>query len=222
MRKTLRALTITGLAALLVVGSIGAAFALDEEPAEPATIDLEAVKERVVERLEARIDRMQTGLEELADEEGPRAEQMRALLAEGIEIFSAAAAEVAGAESLRGIGEIVRDATVEFRDHAKVRRHYAHVGTDLVKFERRIGFLDEAIDRADTAGFDTTAAVAEAEGAVADLATAAGLLETIDPSTTGSEVMDEIAEAHRTAHEAQQHVRAGFEALREVLPSEAA
>jgi hypothetical protein len=147
---------------------------------------------------------------------------MRALLGEGIEIFSAAAAEVAGADSLRDIGEIIRDATVEFRDHAKVRRFYAHVGTDLVKFERRLGFLEEAIDRAGAGGFDTAAAAAEAEGAAADLATAADLLGAIDPSATGSDVMDQIAEAHRTAHEAQQHVRAGLEELREVIPPEAA
>ena len=222
MRKTLRALTITGLVALLVAGSIGAAFALDEEPADTAVIDLDAVKERVVHGIEGRIDRMQNGLEELAGENGPRAEQISALLTEGIEIFSAAAADVAEADGLREIGQIVRDATVEFRDHAEVRRFFAHVGTDLVKFERRLGFLEQAIDRADSAGFDTAAAAAEAEGAATDLATAGDLLEAIDPSATGSEVMDEITEAHRTAHEAQQHIRAGFEAVREVLPLEAA
>jgi sugar phosphate isomerase/epimerase len=202
----------------MVAASIGTAFALQEEPQEPTTeVDLEELKERVIERLEGRVERLEEALEDL-DGEGPLATQLAALFEEGIETYTAAIADVAAAESPADVREIVRDANAEVWGHARVRRLYAHVENDIGKFERRLERLGNVIERADAAGFDTTEAAAEADEADADLAAAAGRLDGIDPSATGPEALEQIRGAHRIAHEGRRHVRAGYSALRNEVP----
>jgi hypothetical protein len=215
MRRMVKATTSAALVAAMIVGGAGAASALEaaDEPAGTPTLD--AVEERVVSRAEALIDGFERRIEALDDREGPRARQSSALFAEGIGILSEMIGEVTDAEDLAGVWEAVRDAGAEYRGHRRVRMGSAHVEVDIARFTRRAGRLDALVARAEEAGFDTAGAAAEAEAARADLDSAGELLAAIDPSATGPEVVVEIAAAHRTAHAARLHIRAGFTALRE-------
>jgi hypothetical protein len=215
MRKTPRAITTAVLAAVMVVGGMGSASALQATGETPGTPTLDSVKEWVVARAEARIARFERRIEVLDGREGPRAVQSSALFAEGITIVSEMIDEVTGAEDFSGVWEAVREARAEYREHRRVRLGYAHVEADITRFTRRADRLDTLVDRAADAGLDTTGAAAEAEAARADLDSAAELLAGIDPSATGPEVLEQITGAHRSAHAAREHVRAGLAALRE-------
>jgi len=221
-----RTVWVAALAGLLMVSGTGAAFATQTDTAGTAdtgTADgpvLEEVKERVLGKIADRIERLEAIVEALEGEDGIVAEQKVALAREGIAIFEAAAAEVEAAGTVREVVEAYRGAVREFKAHQKVRHLYAHVHLDLAKFERRLDRLEQAIDRAGEAGYEVSAAAAEAGSAAADLAAAADQVAAVDPSQIGGEVMDDLKEAHRTAHAGQRHIRAGWEALFEVLPPE--
>ncbi len=212
MRKTLRGITIVGLIALLVVASVGTAFALDTTEDTPP--DLEKVKERVIDRLGTRIDKLNGKIGKLSESDSDRAAQLAETLTEVVDGYSAAIAEIPNATSVDEVRDIVRSANEGVRDAARVRRGYAHVKNDLAKFGRRLVALRNAIERAETAGFDVTRAVAHAGAAADDLAEAQRAFDSIDPSMTGPEVVETIKEAHRKAHEAQRHIREGFLALK--------
>jgi len=189
----LRAIGVAVLAGLLMVSGAGAALAAQETDAADLPEDLEG-------------------------EEGLAAEQRSALASEGIAIFEAAAVDVEEASTVRAVVEAVRDATREYRAHHRVRLLYVHVQGDIDKFTRRLDRLDGAIERAEEAGADVSAATAESLEAAANLANAQDLLDVIDPSQTGEEVVEALKEAHRTVHSGQRHIRAGWKALFEVLP----
>ncbi len=213
----MRAIWVAMLAGLLMVSGTGAALAAQEsETTDPP--DLDAFKERVLERIGDRIEQFERIIADLEGEEGVAAEQRSALAADGIAIFEAAAGEVEAATTVREVVVAVRDATREYRAHRRVRMFYVHVQTDINKFTRRLDRLEGAIERAEEAGADVTAAAAEARAAAVDLASAQDLLDAIDPSQTGEEVVDALKEAHRTAHSGRRHIRAGWKALFEVLP----
>jgi len=55
----------------------------------------------------------------------------------------------------------VRDANREYRAHRRVRLLYVHLQGDIDKFTRRLDRLDGAIERAEEAGADVSAAAAE-------------------------------------------------------------
>jgi hypothetical protein len=207
------------LAALLMVSGTGAALAADEADTVDGAV-LDAVKERVLEKITKRIERLEAVIENLEGEDGIVAEQKVALAREGIVIFEAAAAEVEEAETIREALGAYRDAVREFKAHKKVRKLYTHVHLDLGKFNRRLDRLDTAIERAEEAGVDVGEAVAESEAASEDLALSADLLGEVDPSETGSGVMGDLREAHGAAHDGQRHIRAGWKALRDALPPE--
>ncbi|MCJ7725627.1 MAG: hypothetical protein MUP76_04480 [Acidimicrobiia bacterium] len=202
---------------LLVVSGSGAALAAQESGTADAA-DIGAVQERVLDRIGDQIDRLGRVLDDLEGEEGTAAEQRAASAAEGIAIFEAAAADVANATTVGEVKDAIRDAGREYRAHRRIRLFYAHVQGDIDKFSRRLDWLDGAIARAEQAGVDVSAAVRESEAAAAGLGAAQDLLDAIDPSMTGDEVVAALKEAHRTAHNGQRHVRAGWKALLEALP----
>ena len=220
MSKRLRAIAVAVLAGALMVSSVGAALAAETTDAvEDAVMpDLDLVKEKVLERIENRIDRFEDALQNLEGKEGVRAEQRAALLAEGIAIFEQLADDVSAASSVGEIIEVARDANREYLAHLRVRNLYAHVQNDIDKFTRRADRLEDAIGRAEEAGADVAEAGVEAEAATADLESAQLMLDAIDPSDTGEGIVDALKEAHQTAHSGQRHIRAGWKALREVLP----
>lgn len=213
-----RALWVTVLAGLLMVTSTTAALASEETEADAPTLD--EVKARVIEKIENRIAGFEEIIEKLEGETGIAAEQRSALAADGIAAFEDALVEVEAATSVREVMKALRDAQKEYREHRRVRTLYVHIHGDLVKFGRQLERLDKAIDRAEEAGADVTAAEAESAAAAEDLATAADLLDAIDPSQTGQEVVEALKEAHRTAHAGKAHIRAGWKALFEALPPE--
>ncbi len=221
MRRTLKAITVAGLASVMIVASIGSAFALVETPPETeTTVDLDTVRDTAIERLGNRIERFGDVIEELADDAGPRATQITALLTDGVTIFEEALAAIPGAGTADEVRDIVREASEDFRAHARIRRAYAHVAADLAKFERRLEVLSHAISRAEEAGLDVTRAAAEAGAALDDLTEAHRLFDAVDPHEPG--ILEAIGEAHRRAHEAQRHIRSGFTALKgETLDTEA-
>ncbi|MCB2224547.1 MAG: hypothetical protein KQH83_10305 [Actinobacteria bacterium] len=215
---------VVALAGLLLVSGVGTAFAAEAAPAaadEAAAPDLDAVKARVLERIEDRIARFEATIAGLTGVPGVVAEQKVALAADGIEIFEEAAADVEAAGTIREVLKAYKSATREFKAHAKVRRLYTHVQVDIDTFTRRLARLDAAIDRADEAGYDVTGAVAESGAAAALLDEAQAMLDAVDPSQTGTEVMAALRAAHRTAHEGRRHVKAGLRALREAITQEA-
>jgi len=213
----LRAIGVAVLAGLLMVSGAGAALAAQETDAADLP-ELDVVKARVLERIGDRVVRFEQIIEDLEGEEGLAAEQRSALASEGIAIFEAAAVDVEEASTVRAVVEAVRDATREYRAHHRVRLLYVHVQGDIDKFTRRLDRLDGAIERAEEAGADVSAATAESLEAAANLANAQDLLDVIDPSQTGEEVVEALKEAHRTVHSGQRHIRAGWKALFEVLP----
>jgi predicted ribosome quality control (RQC) complex YloA/Tae2 family protein len=220
MSKRLRTIAVAVLAGVLMVSSIGAAFAFEttdvvEDVAMP---DLETVKEKVLEGIENRIDRFEDALQNLEGKEGVRAEQLAALVAEGIAIFEQLTDDVAEASSVEEIIEAIRAANREYRSLRRVRNLYAHVQNDIDKFTRRVDRLEGAIERAEDAGADVTEAALEAVAATADLESAQVMLDGIDPSDTGEEIVEALKEAHQTAHSGQRHMRAGWKALLEALP----
>jgi CheY-like chemotaxis protein len=208
----LRSITVAALAGLLMLSGTGAAFAAQEAVTE-AAVDLDTVKERVLERISNRIARFERVVEELEGEAGVVPEQKVALATEGIAIFTAAAAEVEEAETAREVLKAFRKANREYEAHQMVRRLYTHVQLDLYKFARRLDRLDTAIDRAEGAGFDVTEAAEASAAAAVALASAQEMLDVVDPSATGSEVVDALKAAHRTAHSGQQSIRHGWRAL---------
>lgn len=213
----LRTLAVAALAGVLMVSGTGAAFAAQEAETESAAPALDTVKERVLKRIESRIEGFERTIERLGDKEGVAPEQWVALAGDGIAVFEAASAEVEAAETVREVFSAVKDANREYDAHRRVRRLYVHVSKDVAKFTRALDRLDGAIERAEEAGVDVTDAVAESTAAATDLASAQAMLDAIDPSQTGSEVMDDLKEAHRTAHSGQKHVRTGWRALRTAL-----
>ena len=215
MRRMPKAISSAALVAAMIVGGAGAASALETAPESAGTATLDAVQERVVARAEARIDRFERRIEALDDREGPRALQSSALFAEGIEILSEMIGEVTDAEDLTGVWEAIREAGAEYRGHRRVRLGFAHADVDIARFSRRADRLVALVDRAEAAGIDTAGGAAEAEAARVDLDSAGELLAAIDPSATGAGVVGVIAAAHRNAHAARLHIRAGFTALRE-------
>ena len=142
------------------------------------------------------------------------AEQRAALLADGIEIFEQLAADIESAATVEDVIKAAREARKEFRAHRRVRTFYVHIQNDIDKFTRRLGRLESAITRAEDNGFETADAAAEAETADAELEAAQTLLDAIDPSLIGEEVVEDLKVAHRTAHSGQSHIRAGRQALR--------
>ncbi len=220
MSKRLRAVAVAVLAGVLMVSSVGAALAFETTDVveDVATPYLDTVKERVLERIENRIDRFEDVLQNLEGKEGVWAEQRAALAAEGIAIFEQLADDIAAASSVGEIIEAARAANREYREHRRVRHLDAQVQNDIDKFTRRVDLLERAIDRAEEAGADVTEATAEAEAATADLESAQVMLDAIDPSDAGEEIVDALKEAHRTAHSGQRHIRAGWKALFEALP----
>jgi hypothetical protein len=213
----LRTAAVTGLATLLVVAGLGAASALEAGETTSEAPALDTVKEFVIARAEARIERFGRRIEALEGREGPRAVQSSALFAEGIAISSGMIDEVTAADDFAGVWNAVRNAGAEYRAHRRVRLGVAHVETDITRFTRRADRLDTLADRAAEAGFDTTGAAAEAEAARADLDSAREALDGVDASAVGPDVVGQIADAHRAAHAARDHIRAGFTALRESL-----
>jgi hypothetical protein len=202
---------------LLLTGA-GSALAAETDPGDDVSTALDAFKEEVIERFEQRIEHLEDVIERLEGQTGVWAEQMSALAEEGIEIYSSAITEVGEAATLREVVQAVRGANREFQAHARVRRLYAHVQNDIEKFTRRLGWLERAIDRAEAAGIDVSAAVGEADAAATDLAAAQTMLDAVDPSQTGDEVVDALRAAHGTAHRGQAHIRKGWAALFDALP----
>lgn len=221
MSRRVRVAVVAVVAGALLLAGVGSALALQEEdsPDAGATIDLDTVKEKVLDRIAHRIEWFERKIEELADEEGVVAEQRVALYTEGIAIFEQLSADIEDATNVEEIIRLSVEARREYRAHRRVRGFYVHIQQDIDKFGRRLGFLERAIERADEAGLDTTEAAAEAAVAGADLDAAQTLLDAIDPSSTGEEVVDALREAHRTAHSGQSHIRAGWQELREAKAS---
>ena len=108
---------------------------------------------------------------------------------------------------------LVREARGEFAAHARVRIAYAHVQNDLARFTHRVGLLEQETARAEAAGLETTRAAAQATIARADLAAVEAGLAGVDAGNTGPVVLAQIRAAHREAHSAQWHLRAGFGSL---------
>jgi hypothetical protein len=211
MRTLRKTMTVAALVVALVLAAVGSAFAAETEEAE--LTDLDTLKARVVERIEAKIEVFENRLDQLAGRDGHMVEQLQALFTEGITLAEQLRADVEEATAAAEIAGLIRDARHEFAADARVRLGYAHVQNDLAKFTHRVELLEQAITRAEEAGLDTAQAVAEASAARADLATAASVLAGVDPGTTAGEVVAQIRAAHRAAHSAQAHIRAGFRSL---------
>ncbi len=211
MRMLRRTMTVAALAVALVLATVGTAFAAETDEAEG--LDLATLKVRVVERIEARIRVFEDQLDQLAGRDGSMVEQLQALFTEGIALAEQLRTDVEEAAGAAEIGGLIRDARREFAADARVRLGYAHVQNDLATFTHRAELLERAIARAEEAGLDTGRAVAEASAARVDLTTAASVLAGIDPGTTGEEAVAQIHVAHRAAHSAQAHIRAGFRSL---------
>jgi hypothetical protein len=94
-----------------------------------------------------------------------------------------------------------------------VRLFYAHVQGDIARFAARLEQLDQGITHAREMGLDTTGASVEAEKARASLEAAASILVGVDPADTGEGIMTQTRLAHRAAHAAQSHLRAGLRSL---------
>ena len=211
MRALRRTMTIAALVAGLLLATVGVAAAA--EPETQAPLDLDTLRERVIDQIDRRIARFEDRLADLEGREGPRVEQLTALLVQGSIDLEQLKVDTASAESVAEIHGLVRRAHAEFAAHARVRTLYAHVQTDLAKFGHRPGCLEQAIDRAEGAGLDTSCAIEQAAAAEADLGTAADLLSGVDPGAIGDGVLAQLRAAHRTAHAAQGHIRWGFRAL---------
>jgi len=211
MRTIRKTMTVAALVVALVLATVGSAFAAETEEAEPT--DLDTLKARVVEHIQAKIEVFGNRLDQLAGRDGHMVEQLQALFTEGIALAEQLRADVEEATTAAEIAGLIRDARHEFAAGARVRLGYAHVQNDLAKFAHRVELLEQAITRAEEAGLDPAQAVAEASTARADLATAASVLAGVDPGTAAGEVVAQIRAAHRAAHSAQAHIRAGFRSL---------
>jgi len=211
MRTLRKTMLVTALVAAMVLATVGVAVAA--EPEVEAPLDLEALKARVIEQIDARIANFEDRLEDLEGREGPLAEQLTALFTQGIADFEQLKADVAAATTAGEVRRLVHRAYQGFAAHARVRTFYAHVETDLLKFDHRLDLLYEAIARAEEAGLDTNRATEQAEAAATDLDTAAEVLAGVDPGAIGDGTMAQLRAAHRTAHAAQRHLRAGFRSL---------
>ena len=117
------------------------------------------------------------------------------------------------ADEVAEIHALLGAAGAEFVAHARVRLLYAHVQNDVARFTARVERLDEAIMQAEAAGLDITRAAAEADQARASLEAAASVLAGADPDDTGEGALTQLRLAHRAAHAAQSHLRAGFRSL---------
>lgn len=213
MRLFGRTITVTALVAVLVLAAVGSALAADTD--EP--LDLDTLKSGIVERIDARIGTWQERIDALAGRDGTLAHQLQALFTEGIALAEQLRADVLAAHDAAEIHGLVREARVTFAAHARVRLAYAHCQNDLARFTRRVQLLEQAITAASEDGLDTTEAAAQAAAARAGLAEAAAGLAGVDPSDTGAAVRAQIRDAHRDAHWAQFHLRAGWRALADQL-----
>lgn len=209
MRLFRRTMTVTALVAVLVLATVGTALAADTD--EP--LDLDGLKAAVVERIDARIDTWQERIEALAGRDGNVAQQLQALFAEGITLAEQLRADVLAADDAAEVRGLVREARATFAAHTRVRLAYAHCQNDLARFTHRVELLEQAITAAAEDGLDTTEAAAQAAAARAGLADAAAGLAGVDPGDTGAEVQAQVRAAHRDAHSAQAHIRAGWRTL---------
>jgi hypothetical protein len=211
MRTLHKTMTVLSLVAVLVLATVGTALAAEPDPATPP--DLDDLKARVTAQADARIARFEDRLADLEGREGPMAVQLTALFTQGIADLEELKEEVAAATTAAEIRQAVRETTVEFAAHARIRTLYAHTQNDLARFEHRLDMLEAAITRAADAGFDTTDARAAADAARADLDAAAALLDGVDPGALGDGTLAQVQAAHRRAHAAQRHIRDGFRDL---------
>jgi hypothetical protein len=223
MSRRLRNAGATLLAGLLFVTGTGSALAARPEAGSAvdleanSAVDLETVRADVLERIDARIAGFKARIERLDGRDGFWAVQMVALAQEGIGIFEDARSAVGAAGSVDEIRDAMRAAKDDYRHSKRIRALYAHVQKDIREFGRRLAVLEKAIARAEEAGFDVSAAAEQAREAAADLGTAKRILNGIDPSDPAGEVLQQLRNAHRAAHAAQKHIRAGFWALRRAI-----
>jgi len=211
MRILRKTMTVVALAVALALATVGSAFAAETE--ETQVLDLDTLKANVIERIEARIEVFENRLHQLAGGDGPMAEQLQALFTEGGAVAEQLMADVQEANGAAEIHGLVREARGEFAAHARVRIAYAHVQNDLARFTHRVGLLEQETARAEAAGLETTRAAAQATVARADLAAVEAGLAGVDAGNTGPVVLAQIRAAHREAHSAQWHLRAGFGSL---------
>jgi hypothetical protein len=210
----LRTATAATMVALMAIAGIGKASALEAAEGTAEAPALDTIKQRIVGWAEGRVDRFERRMEALDGRDGPRATQLGALFGDGVAIFTGMIDEVTAAEDLAGVWTAVRNAGTEYREHRRVRLGHAHVEADVDRFTRRVIRLETLIARAQDADLDTGSAAEEAEAARADLEPAEALLTGIDPSAIGPDVVEQLGQAHRAAHDAQAHLRAGLVALR--------
>jgi hypothetical protein len=213
MRLFRRTMTVTALVAVLVLATVGTALAADTD--EP--VDLDTLQANVVERIDARLGTWQERIEALAGRDGNLARQLQALFAEGITLAEQLRADVLAADDAAEVRALVREARATFAAHTRVHLAYAHCQNDLARFTHRVELLEQAITAVAEDGLDTTEAAAQADAARAGLADAAAGLAGVDPGDTGAEVRAQIRAAHRDAHSAQAHIRAGWRALADQL-----
>jgi hypothetical protein len=220
------ALATVLVGALLLSGTGTALASADEAPSgDPPAAELAAglasFQAEVADRIEARIAVLERIVERFEGSDGSRARRAVAYAEAAIAIHEEALAGVRAAATAGEVVEAVSSLREGVRARARVRRLHVHVETDLARFSRSLERLENAIDRAGRAGVPAAAAAAEAGEAAADLEEAGRLLDGVDASQRGPEVVDALAEAHRTAHAARRHVRSGLEALFEALLPEA-
>jgi len=102
------------------------------------------------------------------------------------------AGDVAAVSSIEEIIDVARASYREYRAHRRMRSLYSHVQNDIDGFARRVDRLDQAINRADVARVDVTAASVESGDATDGVESAHVTLDAIGPSVTGGGIMDAL------------------------------
>jgi hypothetical protein len=201
--------TVVGfVAGALLVSGGAAALAVDTDD------DLDEFRAERLEAIGDRMARIEDKLAGIDGLDGVWIDQVAGYGDDALGILGRLGDDVAAAATVEEIEDLTEEAVDQARGQWRVRAWYAHTTRDLERFGDSADRLAGRIDEFAAVGVDTEEAQAEHDAAVAELVSARELLDVIEPETA---TLDEVREAHRTAHEGNRHLRASREALWEAF-----
>jgi len=209
MKKRMRIMTVGLLTGALLISGVATALAMETDDA-----DIEALRAERLEAIGERIARIEGKLAGIEDLDGVWADQAAGYGNDALGILTQLGDDVAAAATIEEIEDLTEEAAEQAEGQRRVRALYAHTTRDLERFFASAERLADRIDEFAGVGVDTATAQAELDAGVAELELAQELLDAVDPATAA---LDEVKEAHRTAHEGNRHLRESREALWEAF-----